>query len=204
MTTTQRACTAERYTLTTYTQTLTHLLAHLPNQAMLDACDVLETAYQQQRSVFVCGNGGSCANASHFTEDLAKLMWQEHTGKRLRVHSLGDSTPYMTALANDDGYDRVFEIQLAIAASKQDVLLCISGSGNSPNVLRAASWAREHGLSTIGLTGYDAGKLGNMVDVHMHIPCDNMGMLECVHMVLLDFISKELRFRAYGIPHPNR
>ncbi len=180
------------------------LINAAPQKAVLAACDALHSTFVAGKSVYACGNGGSAANASHFCEDLAKLMWDEPSGRRLRVNALTESTPFMTALANDDGYERIFEIQLAMNAHPGDTLLCISGSGNSANVLRAASWARDNGLHTIALTGFNGGALCELAGTHVHVPSDNMGLLECVHMILLDFISKELRFRAYGTAHAAR
>jgi D-sedoheptulose 7-phosphate isomerase len=167
-------------------------------------CDALEAAYRAGGTVYACGNGGSAATASHFIEDLAKLMYDERGGRRLKALSLTDASAFMTALANDDGYDRIFEIQLAIQASPGDVLLCISGSGQSPNVLKAAKWANSHGVRTVAITGFDGGELQRVASVKLHVPSYNMGMLECVHMLVLDFISKELRHRAYGTAHQER
>src|SRR6185437_16926516 len=90
------------------------------------ACDVLEAVYRAGGTVFACGNGGSAATASHFIEDLARLMWDERGGRRLKCSALTEATPFMTALANDEGYERIFEIQMAIQASPGDALLCIS------------------------------------------------------------------------------
>jgi D-sedoheptulose 7-phosphate isomerase len=190
--------------LADYLQQSQSLIEAAPRQAVMAACDALHSTFKAGKSVYACGNGGSAANASHFCEDLAKLMWDEPSGRRLRVNALTESTPFMTALANDDGYDRIFEIQLAMNAHPGDTLLCISGSGNSANVLRAARWARANDLHTIAFTGFNGGELCDLASTHVHVDSDNMGLLECVHMILLDFISKELRFRAYGTAHADR
>ena len=168
------------------------------------ACDVLEQAQRSDNALYVCGNGGSAANASHFAEDVATLMLDPESSTRFRASSLSDAGPLIMAIANDDGYDRVFERQLMVHAAPGDVLCSISGSGNSPNVLRATEWARENGMKTLGITGYDGGKLGACVDVEVRVPSFNMGLLECVHLMVLDFVCKELRFRARGIRHPER
>jgi D-sedoheptulose 7-phosphate isomerase len=167
-------------------------------------CDAIESSCRDGGTLFVCGNGGSAANASHFAEDMATLMLDPETGTRIKAISLTDAGPFILAVANDFGYDQVFERQLMVHASAGDALLSISGSGNSPNVLRATEWARSNGLATIGVTGYDGGKLGAAVDHELRVASFNMGMLECVHLLLLDFIVKELRFRIRGISHPDR
>src|SRR6202051_804630 len=119
--------------------------------------DAIHACYEQGRFVFICGNGGSGSNASHLCEDLGKgSLRREHFDndkkKRLRVLSLTDNTPYILAWGNDEGFDRVFVEQLKNLAQPKDLLIAISGSGNSPNVLRAVDWANQHGLTTFGCT----------------------------------------------------
>src|SRR5262249_33649482 len=122
--------------------------------------DLIEDAYHAGRFVFIIGNGGSAANASHLCEDLAKCTLRDFEAqKRLKVLSLTDNTAGIMAWANDEGYDRVFVEQLKNLASPGDLLLAISGSGNSPNVLKAVDWANRHGLTTVGLTGFAGGQL---------------------------------------------
>src|SRR6266478_1379397 len=125
--------------------------------------DAIHVCYQQGRFVFIIGNGGSGSNASHFCEDLGKGTlrredFENDLKKRLRVLSLTDNTPYILAWGNDEGFDRVFVEQLKNLASAGDLLIAISGSGNSPNVLRAVDWANRNGLETFGCTGFSGGK----------------------------------------------
>ena len=121
---------------------------------------VIEDAYHAGRFVFIIGNGGSGANASHLCEDLAKCTLRDFENqKRLKVLSLTDNTAGIMALANDEGYDRIFIEQLKNLASPGDLLLAISGSGNSPNILRAVEWANANGMITVGITGFGGGKL---------------------------------------------
>jgi D-sedoheptulose 7-phosphate isomerase len=167
-------------------------------------CDAIESSCRRGKTLFVCGNGGSAANASHFAEDMATLMLDPDSDVRLKTMALTDAGPFIMAVANDFGYEQIFERQLMVNASAGDVLVSISGSGNSPNVLRATEWAANNGLTTIGVTGYDGGKLGPAVDHELRVASYNMGMLECVHLLLLDFIVKELRFRVRGIEHQAR
>src|SRR5437016_6949790 len=143
--------------------------------------DAVYACYEQGRIVFLCGNGGSGSNCSHFCEDLGKGTLRredfDNDGKkRLRVLSLTDNTPYILAWGNDEGFERVFVEQLKNLASPGDLLIAISGSGNSPNVLRAVEWANRNGLKTLGCTGFSGGKLRAMAQQGLHVPLDDMGI----------------------------
>src|SRR6202521_5276096 len=135
---------------------------------------LIEDAYHAGRFVFICGNGGSGANASRLCEDLAKgtLRDCEHQ-KRLKVLSLTDNTPAILAWGNDEGYDRIFVEQLKNLASPGDLLLAISGSGDSPNIIKAVAWANEHGLTTVGITGFAGGKLKTLDHYNLHAAIDD-------------------------------
>src|SRR6516165_558857 len=132
---------------------------------------LIEEAYHAGRFVFICGNGGSGANASHLCEDLAKCTLRDFQNqKRLKVLSLTDNTPGIMAWANDEGYDRIFVEQLKNLAAPDDLLLAISGSGNSPNILKAVEWANLHGLTTVGITGFSGGMLKSLAHHNLHAP----------------------------------
>lgn len=157
----------------------------------------LHTAYDARRMVFVCGNGGSGSNASHFSGDAAKstLCRDDYLNDdmpRLRILSLADNMTSVLAWGNDEGFDRVFVEQLKPFAEPGDVLLAISGSGNSPNVLRAVEWANEHGVLTWGITGFDGGALRREASRSLHIPLDDMGMVESIHLLLLHWVINDL------------
>src|SRR5215469_5498771 len=138
---------------------------------------LIEDAYHEGRFVFICGNGGSGANASHLCEDLAKCtLCDFENQKRLKVLSLTDNTPAILAWGNDEGYDRIFVEQLKNFASPGDLLLAISGSGNSPNILKAVEWANRHGLRTVGITGFGGGKLRSVAQYNVHAEVDDMGI----------------------------
>src|SRR6202035_498264 len=126
--------------------------------------DAIYECYENRRTVFIIGNRGLRSNASHFCEDLGKGTlrredFENDKKKRLRVLSLTDNTPYILAWGNDEGFDRVFVEQLKNLASPGDLLIAISGSGNSPNILRAVDWANKNGVTTFGCTGFAGGKL---------------------------------------------
>jgi len=155
--------------------------------------DTIETAWHARQFVFVIGNGGSGSNASHFCEDLNKCTLRrqdldDKLKKRLRVLSLTDNTPFITALANDEGYDRVFVEQLKNFATPGDVLIAISGSGNSPNILRAVEWANENGLTTFACTGYSGGKLRPLAKRGLHVSLHDMGLVESIHLTVFHWV----------------
>jgi D-sedoheptulose 7-phosphate isomerase len=165
--------------------------------------DAIFHSYETSRFVFLCGTGGSGSNASHMCEDLGKgtIRREDYTNdsrRRLKVLSLTDNTPYILAWANDEGYDRVFVEQLKNLASPGDLLIAISGSGNSPNVLRAVEWANDHGLRTFGLTGFSGGKLRQIVHQGLHVPLADMGIVESVHLLVFHWVLDNLYHRIAG------
>src|SRR5436190_12808341 len=162
--------------------------------------DAIYECYEQRRFVFLIGNGGSGSNCSHFCEDLGKGSLRredfENEGKkRLRVLSLTDNTPYLLAWGNDEGFDRVFVEQLKNLASPGDLLIAISGSGNSPNVLRAVDWANRHGLNTFGCTGFEGGKLRRLAKQGLHVALDDMGIVETLHLAAFHWVVDDLHRR---------
>lgn len=163
-------------------------LTSVDMDAVTKALDVLDAARTRGNTIFTCGNGGSAATASHFATDLGKGA---SYGKpsRFKVISLTDSVSTITAYANDVSYEVVFAEQLINHATPGDVLVCISGSGNSPNVLRAVEAAGTHGVFTIGMTGFAGGALGSVVDLHINVADDHMGRIEDVHMSLCHMIA---------------
>jgi D-sedoheptulose 7-phosphate isomerase len=161
--------------------------------------DLIEGAYHAGRFVFICGNGGSGANASHLCEDLAKCTLRDFEDqKRLRVLSLTDNTAGIMAWANDEGYDRIFVEQLKNLASPGDLLLAISGSGNSPNILKAVDWANRHDLTTVGITGFGGGKLKDLAQHNLHVAIDDMGIAESIHQVVFHWLIDDIYRRISG------
>ncbi len=151
--------------------------------------------YDAGRHIFIIGNGGSGANASHLCEDLGKgTLVDFETQKRMKVMSLTDNTPYILAWGNDTDYSRIFLDQLKNFA-EPGLLIAISGSGNSPNIIVAVDWANEHGLSTFGVTGYDGGKLLQKAGRSLHVKSHNMGEVESVHLVAFHYLIDALRER---------
>jgi D-sedoheptulose 7-phosphate isomerase len=162
--------------------------------------DAIYRCYEERRFVFVIGNGGSGSSASHFCEDLGKCTllredFDNDSKKRLRILSLTDNTPYILAWANDEGFERIFVEQLKNLASPGDLLIAISGSGNSPNVLRAVEWANRHDLRTFGCTGYSGGKLRTLAQQGLHVPLDDMGVVESIHLTAFHWVVDNLHAR---------
>jgi len=143
----------------------------------------LVDALERGADVFIMGNGGSAATASHFAADFNKgLSWRK--ARRFRFLCLNDNVPTLTAYANDVGYEEVFVEQLRNRLSPGDLVIAISGSGNSRNVLKAIEWANANGGVTFGITGYDGGELKRIASRGVHVPIDDMQITEDLHMVL--------------------
>lgn len=162
--------------------------------------DLMYDCYERGRFIFVCGNGGSGSNASHLCEDIGKGTlrredFDNDNKKRVRIISLTDNTPYILAWGNDEGFERIFVEQLKNLASRGDLLVAISGSGNSPNILRAVEWANRHGLTTFGCTGFSGGKLRTLAHHNFHVPLDDMGIVESVHLAAFHWIVDNLHKR---------
>jgi D-sedoheptulose 7-phosphate isomerase len=159
--------------------------------------DALFSAWQGQKQVFIIGNGGSGTTASHLAEDLAKgtipdASLNDEEFQRLRVQSLTDNVGWIMAVGNDLAYDQIFVQQLMNLAQPGDLLIAISGSGNSPNILNAVDWANRHGVKTFGLTGYSGGQLQGMQQDGIHVALDDMGMVESIHLGIHHWVLNDL------------
>ena len=154
--------------------------------------EVLLEARERESSIFFIGNGGSAATASHFANDIA--IGTRTYEKPFRAISLCDNQAVITAIANDDGYEKIFSQQLQVLLKKQDVVVAISASGNSPNLLDAIDTAKKLNTITVGISAFDGGKMKEMVDVSLHVPTEKgeYGPAEDAHMVLDHLISNYL------------
>ena len=164
-----------------YFELLSKSIQALPFDDVDRVANLLVRAYEQECSIFLFGNGGSAALASHFACDLGKGT-VNGSKKRFRVMALTDNVPLMTAWANDSKYEDIFAEQLANFARPGDIAFGISGSGNSPNVLRALRTAKSAGAITVGLAGFAGGKMRPLCDACVVIPCDNMQIIEDLHL----------------------
>ena len=159
------------------------VLDSIDKASLSEVMNVLEQARLDGRQIFIMGNGGSGATASHYCCDFNKGI-SIHKDKRYRMICLNDNIPTMMAYANDTSYDEVFVGPLQNFYNEGDVVLGISGSGNSGNVVKAMEWAKAHGAITIAFTGYDGGKLKQIADYGVHVPIDDMQITEDLHMVI--------------------
>lgn len=181
-------------TLQKYSRQLSNTLINLPFDAIDRVVDILHSARLNDRQVFIMGNGGSAATASHFVCDLAKNTRKENW-PLFRVIGLTDNMSIFSAYANDEGYENVFVQQLASLVRPYDVVIGISASGNSKNVLKAIELANQVDAITIGFTGFDGGQLAGMVDISVHIENDNIEQVEDVHLTLEHMMITALRER---------
>jgi len=172
-----------------YLQDLQTALAALDVESIKAVREMFAATRGAGRQIFVCGNGGSAATASHLANDLGKgASYGRPKEQRFRVVALTDNVPWMTALGNDVSYDAIFAEQLLNLGQPGDLLLAISGSGNSRNVLEAVAVARERGMGTIGWTGFDGGELAGAVDLAIVADSHHMGRVEDIHTVLMHLI----------------
>lgn len=180
-----------------YLESLSAVLSATPREPLQAIEQLLWETYQRDGTIIVCGNGGSAASATHFACDLAK--WTITSNRpRLRALALTDNVALMTAWANDTAYERLFVEQLMTHYRPGDTLVAISGSGNSPSVLRAVEWANAQGAPTIGLVGFDGGKLAPLAKTSLVAPSHFMPEVEDVHIAICHAMAVTLgeRIRA--------
>jgi D-sedoheptulose 7-phosphate isomerase len=175
-----------------YLTELTNMIRQMPRDRIWEVLNVLMDAWRKGRRVFLMGNGGSAATASHMANDLNKYTIVPGQ-PRFKVLSLSDNVPLMTAWGNDTSYENIFVEQMLNFWEPGDVAIGISGSGNSPNVLKAMRLARQLGGTAIGFTGRDGGKLKDVVDLCIHVPSDKIVQQEDGHMILDHLMATTLR-----------
>ena len=180
-----------------YIASLQPVLADLAAVDFRQVEAILLRAREEGRTVFIIGNGGSAATASHMANDLNKGAAVAGQ-RRFRALALTDNVPLITAWANDTQYEQIFVEQMANFFHPGDVLIAISGSGNSPNIIAALEWARNEGAVTIGLTGGSGGRLLGLVDCCLLVPSNRMEQIEDMHLVLAHAICVSLRNRIAG------
>ncbi len=151
----------------------------------------LLSCWKERRQVFICGNGGSAGNAAHIANDFLYGI-SKALGSGLRVHALSANSSVLTCLANDKGYDEVFSYQLAVQANKNDILIVLSGSGESPNILKALETAAEMGLKSYGILGFSGGKAREMAETAIHFPVTDMQISEDMQLIVCHMIMQWL------------
>ena len=180
-----------------YISRLKDELDRIDPAAMQRWSDLLYEAWEHGRVVYVFGNGGSATSATHFCEDLGKSSLresdlQDESKKRLKIMSLTDNVGWMLAVGNDVGYEDIFAQQLMNYGQAGDLVLAISGSGNSPNIVKAVDWANRHGLMTFGISGFNGGKLKEMQTDGIHVELNDMGMVESIHLCLFHWVLNDV------------
>ena len=183
-----------------YLERLQQELEQIDRDALRRWSDFIFSAWEQKKFVFIIGNGGSGTTASHMAEDLGKSTLREEdlrdeSKSRLKVLSLTDNAGWLMAVGNDLSYDQIFVQQLMNYGQPGDLLIAISGSGNSPNVLNAVEWAHRHGLTSFGLTGYDGGRLKQLQQDGLHCDLNDMGMVESIHLCLFHWVLNDVYAR---------
>jgi len=177
-----------------YLTEIARTLAAIPRPALEAVAQALWETYERDGTIFVCGNGGSAATASHLACDLAKWTICPDR-RRVRALALTDNVPLMTAWSNDRSYESVFVEQLLTHYRPGDLLVAISGSGNSPNVIQAVMWANQAGAPTIGLSGFDGGKLAKLVRHSLHVENHVMPQVEDAHSAVCHALAVQLGVR---------
>lgn len=157
------------------------VISHLNYDEISEAVQAIKEAYERGAIIYIFGNGGSAATASHFVCDFNKGIC-EKLDKKFNLICLSDNTPVFTAIANDISYDDVFYFQLKGRLKSDDLMIAISGSGNSRNVIKAVEYAREIGTKVVGLTGYSGGRLRELANYCMHVGVNDMQITEDLHM----------------------
>jgi len=177
-----------------YIRQLKQTLDKLPLAQIKKIKDILLNAYDKDRKIFIIGNGGSAATASHFACDLSKgtTLGNPHMKKRFKVIALTDNIPLLTAWGNDIDFSQIFVEQLKNLLDEHDVVIAISGSGNSENILRAVEYANRMGALTIGLIGFTGGKLKDIAHKPLIVSSDSMERIEDIHLILEHLICSWL------------
>ena len=179
-----------------YISTLHQTIDQLPQELIGEVIGILQQARMQRKQVFIMGNGGSASTASHFVCDLAKNTRCEGL-PHYRAIGLSDNMAIFSAYANDEGYENVFAKQLANLIQPGDVVIGISASGNSQNVLNAIQEAKRETVTTIAFTGFDGGRLGPMVDINIHVKSNIIEHVEDIHLMLEHMIVKAIKDQPY-------
>jgi D-sedoheptulose 7-phosphate isomerase len=178
-----------------YFQELQNVAGNVPFDGIDQIADALVRVYEAERTLYLFGNGGSAALASHFACDLGKGTAYCNGGRRFRVLALTDNIPTLTAWANDSGYEDVFSEQLRCFVQPQDIAFGISGSGNSKNVLNALQVARDAGAKTVGISGFQGGEMKSLCDICVVVPSNNMQIVEDLHLVITHSIYRVIYSR---------
>jgi D-sedoheptulose 7-phosphate isomerase len=168
--------------ITKYLEQEIRTLQKLDIASIDSTINLIRDTYEHGKRIYIFGNGGSSSTASHFQNDFNKGI-SETLEKKFNFVCLNDNIATLMAIANDFSFEEVFRYQLKGRLEPGDIIMAISGSGNSPNVINAVTYAKEQGNKVIGITGYDGGKLRTICDISMHVPINSMQIAEDIHMI---------------------
>ena len=176
-----------------YFDYLKYLIDKLNTENVSEFIDLILETREQDNTIFFIGNGGSASTASHFVNDIS--LGSRQFEKPFRAISLWDNQAVITAIGNDDGYENIFLQQLQTQAKSGDMLVAISASGNSPNIIKAINWAKDNNLNTVGLSAFDGGELAKLSDLNIHVPTKigEYGPAEDLHMVICGLVGSFFR-----------
>lgn len=180
-----------------YITTLQQTIDQLPRETIVRVIDLLHTARLSGRQVFIMGNGGSASTATHFVCDLSKNT-RHQAWPPFKAIGLSDNMAVFSAYANDEGYENVFSQQLANLVMPEDIVIAISASGNSKNILNGVLFAKSQNAVTIGLTGFNGGSLASLVDINLHVNSSVIEHVEDIHLMLEHIIVKSLREKVHS------
>ena len=190
-----------------YVSLLQETLYRLDKDAINEAINLIVKTTEDEKTIYIFGNGGSAATASHFQNDFNKGI-SEYTEHKFRFQCLNDNISTVLAIANDISFDEIFRFQLRGRLSEGDIVIALSGSGNSKNILNAAEYARECGNKVIGLTGFSGGALAPLCDISLNAPVNSMQITEDVHMIfdhlMMAVLYGSLAGRSHLVNKENR
>jgi D-sedoheptulose 7-phosphate isomerase len=166
-----------------YADRLSNVLAQADWSSVATLASEIDTCWKNKNQVFLCGNGGSAGNAIHLANDFLYGVAKKHGGG-IRVNALSANPAVLTCLANDIGYDRIFSEQLAVLGARGDILIALSGSGNSPNIVQAIVTAKEMGIKSYAILGYDGGRCKQLADTSIHFPIADMQIAEDMQLIV--------------------
>lgn len=175
-----------------YRELLNNVLKNIDQNSFEEVSNIIKNAILHKQKIFVCGNGGSAAIAEHLSCDFGKGISHDTT-HYANIMALGSNQSLITAISNDIGYEHIFSKQLEWFAERNNILIAISSSGNSPNIVNAIETAIKKGLITICFVGFDGGKAAKIVDHCVHVESDNYGVIEDAHSILMHVIAQHIR-----------
>ena len=184
-----------------YARRLAAAVDALPLDAVETLAEALLNSWRERRQVFIFGNGGSAGNAIHLANDYLYGISRK-LGHALRVTALPANSSVLTCLANDEGYDGIFYRQLAVLAQPGDVAIAFSGSGNSPNIVKALEWCRGNGVQSFAVLGFGGGKAKALADVPIHVEIDDMQISEDLQLIVGHLLMQWLRGKSHQINEP--